>query len=261
MNKYRKYSKITEPSSREVALTYGVKYVTSCEYKPNRHTQNRPFLVLTKEPQTGKIIALKLSSSSKKIYRTEYLIKTKEYDENNIMTKNSNVDLANIYELEKEDFIKRGFSLSQKDYTNILTKMLYLYTNNCSSITNEQAIKIQSLLYGNRELNKGDIIKIKHSNNYILIYDTDDKYYKGVELQQYIPDNFEPVSALRSMSYIDLDKEPVYIEKEEPFYIHEYTKYKSHILLGVIPKLEKIFNEREKALKSIKRLEKKYNIG
>lgn len=218
MNKYKRFSKLPMPEEGEIALSYGVKYLANPEYKPHRHSQERPFLVLDKDKDDN-ILALKIQERKDKIYKSNYYLNANKYN-NEVMTKNSVVETEYVYKLGRGDFIKRGFRISNSDYLRILEKLIFLYVNNMNSVDKKSAKKLHQKLYKGRQAKYGEIIKVPYENCYLYVYDSTHEEYKCIRLyKEKLEDCISyPEKIGDVISYINYMEDDVYIPKKDVIY-------------------------------------------
>lgn len=238
MNKYKQFSKLPIPEEGEVALSYGVQFLSSPEIKPHRHSQERPFLVVDKD-KDGNMLALKLNSRKEILYKTNYYLETKKYN-HEVMPKDSVVELEYIYKLGRGDFIKRGFRISLSDFCRILEKLIFLYVNNMNSVDHKSAKIIHQKLYKGRQAKLGEIIKVNYIGNYLYVYDMEDKVYKCITLHKEKPETpFEQETIGGVTSFISYIEDDVCIPKDEVIYFSN-NKVKDKQKRRIIAKKEVI---------------------
>lgn len=217
MNKYKKFSKLPIPDEGEVALSYGVQFLSSPEIKPHRHSQERPFLVIDKDDDEN-ILAFKINGRKEKIYTNNYYLESKKYN-HEIMPKDSVIEMEYVYKLGRGDFIKRGFKITQSEYYRILEKAIFLYVNNMNSIDQESAKILFKKLYKGRQAKIGDVIKVNYIETYLFVYDIENTVCKCIALhkEKTNPDNEQEIIG-GVQSFIDYSEEDICIPRNEVLY-------------------------------------------
>lgn len=221
-NKYKDYSKQVDVKAGEIALTYGVTHLNNPEYKPYRHAQQRPYLVLDKT-ESGKILALKMTSKLGG-YLAEFKIDINKISQNDVITRTSAADMRTIYELSSGDFIKNGILLDDQTLRILYSKMIKLYcVIKNSNLTPEQAKYIFNKYMESRSIHEGTVIKVKDLDVYLYVLKATEGTYKCLPLYKESKENTHDSFLLNyKVAYIDYNQ-TIEISHEEVCYIISFN--------------------------------------
>ena len=174
MNKYQQYSKnIITPKPGEILKTYGVEYIHNPELKGNKPLYH-PFLVLFK--LNGKYISLKLSSKCGH-FSSNCRISVDDYPSNEVIVKDSFIDTKSIYELNKENFIQRGISLSSKDFKRVYNLMMKAYCSFDTNISPAIAKMVFKKYMDHKHVGVGSLLKLPGiEESYLILEEFEDSY-------------------------------------------------------------------------------------